>query len=148
MTFRSSCASDASHRRDRKKSMLLHLESSQVNHACAKYTLVCETSYLHSICIPSTPSHLLICSRIRSSSANPEGPRRTCTRPLILMMVSDQDSVVFYYKTTMWSCLSRTTCAHVVAEPAHVLELTTVVHFPRISQRHLVDLCCKLSFSF
>lgn len=35
-----------------------------------------------------------------------------------------------------------------VAEPAHVLELTTVVHFPRIVQRHLVDLCCKLSFLF
>ena len=33
-----------------------------------------------------------------------------------------------------------------VAEPAHVLELTIVVHFPRISQCHLVDLCCKLSF--
>ena len=31
-----------------------------------------------------------------------------------------------------------------VVEPAHVLELTTVVHFPRILQRHLVDLCCKL----
>ena len=35
-----------------------------------------------------------------------------------------------------------------VAEPAHVLELTTIVHSPRISQRHLVDLCCKLSFFF
>ena len=35
-----------------------------------------------------------------------------------------------------------------VAEPAHVLELTIVVNFPRISQRHLVDLCCKLSFFF
>ena len=35
-----------------------------------------------------------------------------------------------------------------VAEPAHVLELTTIVHSPRISQRYLVDLCCKLSFYF
>ena len=35
-----------------------------------------------------------------------------------------------------------------VAETAHVLELAIVVHFPRISQRHLVDLCCKLSFFF
>ena len=34
-----------------------------------------------------------------------------------------------------------------VAELAHVLELATVAHFPRISQRHLVDLCCKPSFS-
>ena len=35
-----------------------------------------------------------------------------------------------------------------VAKPAHVLELAIVVHFLRISQRHLVDLCCKLSFFF
>ena len=35
-----------------------------------------------------------------------------------------------------------------VAEPAHVLELTTIVHSPRISQCHLIDLCCKLSFFF
>ena len=35
-----------------------------------------------------------------------------------------------------------------VAEPAHVLELAIVVHLPRISQRHPVDLCCKLSFFF
>ena len=35
-----------------------------------------------------------------------------------------------------------------VAEPAHVLELTIIVHFPRISQRYLVELCCKLSFFF
>ena len=33
-----------------------------------------------------------------------------------------------------------------VAEPAHVLELAIVVHLLRILQRHLVDLCCKLSF--
>ena len=33
-----------------------------------------------------------------------------------------------------------------LAEPAHVLELAIVVHLPRISQHHLVDLCCKLSF--
>ena len=64
------------------------------------------------------------------------------------LMVPHLNSVVFYYKTTTWSCLSGTACSHVVAEPAHVLELTIVVHSPRISQRHLVDLCCKLSFFF
>ena len=67
---------------------------------------------------------------------------------LSAMMVPNQNSVVFYSKTTMWSCLSGTACSHVVAEPAHVLELAIVVHPLRISQRHLVDLCCKLSFSF
>ena len=35
-----------------------------------------------------------------------------------------------------------------VAEPTHVLELAIVVHLPRISRRHLIDLCCKLSFFF
>ena len=34
-----------------------------------------------------------------------------------------------------------------LAGPTHVLKLAIVVHFPRISQRHLVDLCCKLSYS-
>ena len=33
-----------------------------------------------------------------------------------------------------------------VEEPAHVLELAIVVHSLRISQHHLVDLCCKLLF--
>ena len=32
----------------------------------------------------------------------------------------------------------------VLAEPAHVLELAILVHSSRISQRHLVELCCKL----
>ena len=45
------------------------------------------------------------------------------------------------------SCLGQR--AHMyVAEPAHVLELPIVVHSSRILQRHLVDLCCKLSFFF
>ena len=53
---------------------------------------------------------------------------------VIPMMVPNQNSVVFYCKTTMWSCLSGIACSHVVAEPAHVLELAIVVHPLRISQ--------------
>ena len=62
------------------------------------------------------------------------------------MMDSNQNLIVFYCKTTCGhACLGQR--VHMcVAEPAHVLELTTVVHFPRISQHHLVRLCCKLSF--
>ena len=64
------------------------------------------------------------------------------------MMVPNQNSVVFIIRLPCGrACLGQ----HVhmfVAEPAHVLELAIVVHFPRISQRHLVDLCCKLSFFF
>ena len=45
------------------------------------------------------------------------------------------------------ACLGQ--CVHMyVAKPAHVLGLAIAVHSPRISQRRLVDLCCKLSFSF
>ena len=32
------------------------------------------------------------------------------------MMVPHLDSVVFYYKTTMWSCLSGTACSHVCSK--------------------------------
>ena len=95
-----------------RKSMLLPLEPSQVSYACAKYTLVCETIYLHSMCIPSTPSHWLICSRRRSSfiRANHMTYARTS---LSAMMVPHQNSVVFCRKTSTWSCLSWTTCSHV-----------------------------------
>ena len=61
---------------------------------------------------PSTPSHWLICSRRRSSfiRANHMTYARTS---LSTVMVPNQNSVVFYYKTTLWSCLSWTTCSHV-----------------------------------
>ena len=37
-----------------------------------------------------------------------------CTRtPISSMMVHHRNSVVFYYKTTTWSCLSATVCSHV-----------------------------------
>ena len=71
-----------------------------------------ETCNLHSICIPSTLSHWLTCSRKRSLclGSNPW----TCVKTSISsMMVPLLNSVVFYYKTTLWSCLSWTTCSHV-----------------------------------
>ena len=124
---------------DSRKSMLFPLESSQISHAYVRNTLWFGRLITSTPCvIPSTPSHWLICSRKRSLA-------RVKTSKS-LMMVPHRNSVVFYYKTTLWSCLSWTTCSHVVAEPAHVLELAIVVHFLRISRRHLVDLCCKLSF--
>ena len=60
----------------------------------------------------STPSHWLICSRRRSSfiRANHMTYARTS---LSTVMVPNQNSVVFYCKTTTWSCLSGTTCSHV-----------------------------------
>ena len=71
-----------------------------------------KTCNLRSICIPSTPSHWLTCSRKRSLclGSNPW----TCVKTSIsLMRVPHLNSVVFYCKTTMWACLSGTTCSHV-----------------------------------
>ena len=84
--------------------------SKLVMHTCEVFCGL-ETCNLHSICVPSTPSHWLICSRRRSSfiRANHMTYARTS---LSMVMVSNQNSVVLYYKTTLWSCLSGTTCSH------------------------------------
>ena len=69
-----------------------------------------ETCNLHSIGVPSTPSHRLICSRRRSSFLRAclmQGLRYPC------WWFPHLNSVVFYYKTTLWSCLSGTACSHV-----------------------------------
>ena len=59
---------------------------------------------------PSTPSHWLICSRRRSSFLRIMTYVRTS---LSSLMVPHLNSVVFYYKTTVWPFLSWTTCSHV-----------------------------------
>ena len=64
------------------------------------------------------------------------------------MMVPNQNSVVLVVRLLCGhACLGQRVHMY-VAEPAHILELAIVVHIPRISQRHLVDLCCKTSFFF
>ena len=82
-----------------------------VMHTCEVFCSL-EACNLHSICVPSTLSHWLTCSRKRSLclGSNPW----TCVKTLISsMMVLLLNSVVFYYKTTTWSCLFGTTCSHV-----------------------------------
>ena len=115
-----------------------------VMHTCEVFCGL-ETCNLHSICVPSTPSHWLICSRRRSSFLRvylmqgfwyPRWWFPTWTRKCFIIRLP-RDPVCLGQHVHM-----------IVAEPAHALELTIVVHFPRISQRHLVDLCCKLSFFF
>ena len=80
-----------------------------VMHTCEVFCGL-ETWNLHSICIPSTPSHWLICSRKRSSFLRPGAYTRTS---ISSMMVPHLNSVVFYYKTTTWSCLFWTACSQV-----------------------------------
>ena len=71
----------------------------------------------------------------------------TYVRTLISsMMAHNQNSVMFYYKTTTWSCLSGTACLHVVAELAHVLELAIIVNFRE--SRNVMSLICVANFHF
>ena len=114
----------------------------------AKYSVVWRLATFILYVYPSTPSHWLSCSKIKESVQGELFGLPRVETSMSLMMVPHLNSVVFWCKTTMWSCLSGIACSHVVAEPAHVLELAIIVHFLRISQRHLVDLCCKLSFFF
>ena len=49
---------------------------------------------------------------------------------VIVMMDSNQDSVVFYYKTTMWSCLSGTACSHVCRRTSSCFGACYLSSFP------------------
>ena len=80
-----------------------------VMHTCEVFCGL-ETCNLHSICVLSTPSHWLICSRRRSSFLRIMTYDRTL---LSSMMVPNLNLVVFHCKTTTWSCLSGTACSHV-----------------------------------
>ena len=85
--------------------------SKSVMHTCEEFCGL-KTCNLQSICVPSTPSHWLICSRRRSSFIRTNHMTYARTS-LSTVMVPNQNSVVFYCKTTTWSCLSWTTCSHV-----------------------------------
>ena len=130
---------------DSRKSMLFSWNHSKsVMHVCEEFCGL-KTCNLQSICTPSTPSHWLNCSRRRSSFLRIMTYVRTSLSSLMVPLLN---SVVFCCKTTMCSCLSGTTCSHVCSRTSSCLELAIVVHLPRIPQRHLVDLCCKLPFFF
>ena len=66
--------------------------------------------------------------------------------PLSSMMVPNQNPVVFVVRLLRGHACPGQRVLMYVAEPAHVLEPTTVVHFLRLSQRHLIGLCCTFSF--
>ena len=120
--------------------------SKSVMHTCEEFCGL-KTCNLQSICVPSTPSHWLICSRRRSSFIRAN--HMTYARAsLSAMMVPNQNSVVFCCKTTMWSCLSGTACSYVCSRTSSCFGACYRSSFPRISQRRLIDLGCKLSFLF
>ena len=79
---------------------------------------------------PSTPSHWLTCSRKGSLclGSNPW----TCVKTSISsMMAPNQNSVVFYCKTTTWSCLSGTTCSHVCSRTSSCFGACYRSSFPK-----------------
>ena len=95
----------------RESMFLPPLESSQVSHARAKYSVVWRLATFNSICVPSTLSHWLTCSR-KISLCLGSNPWTCVKTSLSLMRVPHLNSVVFHCKTARWSCLSGTTCSH------------------------------------
>ena len=128
-----------------RKLVLLPLESSQVSHAYVRSILWCGDLQPSFHMCPEHTKPLIELFKEEKFLLKSMPYARILISSL---MVPHLNLVVFYYKTTTWSCLHGTRVHMLVAEPAHVLELAIVVHSPRISQRHLVDLCCKLPFFF
>ena len=114
VTSFNSCASDASCRRGFEKVNVVSFGIIP-NQSCirAKYSVVWRfaTSILY--VYPSTPSHWLSCSKIKESVQGELFGLPRVETSMSLMMVPHLNSVVFYYKTTTWSCLSGTACSHV-----------------------------------
>ena len=89
--------------------------------------LITSTPYV----FPSTPSHWLNCSRQRSLrlGSNPW----TCVKTLkSLMMVPHLNSIVFYYKTTTWSCSSWIACWQVCSRTSSCFGACYRSSFPEI----------------
>lgn len=127
-----------------RKLILLPLESSQVSHAQVQSILwfgdLPPSFYMY----PQHTKPLIDLFKDKKFKWYSRRAQTDMHKTLLYsMMVPNQNSVVFYCKTTMWSCLFGQRVHMYVAEPAHVI----VVHFPRISQHHLVGLHCNLSFS-
>ena len=83
-----------------------------VMHTCEVFYSL-EACNLHFICVPSTQSHWLSCSKIKESVQGELFGLPRVETSMSLMMVPHLNSVVFNYKTATWPCLSGTTCSHV-----------------------------------
>ena len=111
---------------------LLWNHPKSVMHTCEVFCGL-ETCNLHSICIPSTPSHWLICSRLISSKCQSRRYQTDLYKiPLSSMLVPLLNSVVFYYKTTTWSCLPEAVCPHVCSRTSSCFGACYHSPFPEI----------------
>ena len=150
-----SCAFNASCRREFEKVSFVSLESSQISHAHVRSILWSGDLQPSFHMCPEHTKPLIDCSRGRSSfiRANHMTYARTS---LSTVMVPNQNSVVFYYKTTLWSCLSGITCSHVcsrtsscfgayyhspfpenLAMSSHRFVLQTFIFLPRLDESRI-----------
>lgn len=115
VTSSNSCAFGASCRREFEKDCFVSsgtIPSQLCMCECILWfgRLITSTPYV----FPSTPSHWLICLKKRSFWVLTLKEPKVHAQDFALHNDgSNQNSVVFRCKTTMWSCLSATTCSHV-----------------------------------
>ena len=115
-----------------------------VMHTCEVFCSL-EACNLHSICVPSTLSHWLTCSRKRSLCLGSKP--WTCVKASISsIMIPQLNSVVLIIRLLRGhACLGQR--VHMfVAEPAHVLELAIVVHSRE--SRNVISSICVANFRF
>ena len=113
----------------------------------AKYSVVWRfaTSILY--VYPSTPSHWLSCSKIKESVQGELFGLPHVETSMSLMRVPHLNSVVFYYKTTTWSCLSGTACSHVCSRTSSCFGACYHSSFPRES-RNVISSIRVANFHF
>ena len=95
---------------DSRKSMLLSLESFQISHAHVRSILWSgDLQPSFHMCSEHTKPLIDLFKEKKFLLKSIPYARTSISS----MMVPLLNSVVFYYKTTLWSCLSWTTCSHV-----------------------------------
>ena len=110
--FPNSCAYDASCRHEFEEDCFVFLESFQISHAHVRSILWFGDLQPSFHMCPEHTKPLIDLFREKKflHRANHITYARTS---LSTVMVPNQNSVVFYCKTTTWSSLSETTCSHV-----------------------------------
>ena len=108
--FPNSCAYDASCCHEFEEDCFVFLESFQISHAHVRSILWSGDLQPSFHMCPEHTKPLIDLFKEKKFLLKSIPYARTS---ISSMMVPLLNSVVFYYKTTLWSCLSRTTCSHV-----------------------------------
>ena len=153
-TFPNSCVVDVSCHRELRKFVLLPVQSSQVSHAYVRSILwfgdLQPSLYMYS----QHTKPLIDLSKEKKFKCYSRRARTDMHKTsLSSMMIPNLNSVVFYHKTTMQSCLSGTTCSQVrsrtsscfgacshssvpknLATPSRRFVLQTFIFLPRLDE--------------